>query len=131
MLFLVLLSGCTAKWAELNNAGMKGLAATQLILSSFIAFAIIATLGFSVRDMLRRHKEKKEKRTSMASIESDADTKKKNRLSSFFTVNVRADDDASAPSLEQQQQQQQLNGGRSKFWNCGRTRAVADDGTSE
>ena len=42
VLWLLLLSGCAAKWADLNPGGQKGLAAMQLFLSSFVALLCVA-----------------------------------------------------------------------------------------
>lgn len=59
VLWLVLLSGCTAKWADLAPSGMAALAALQLLLSSGVAFTVAATIGHSLVLMVRRRKRAK------------------------------------------------------------------------
>jgi hypothetical protein len=93
VLYLVLLSGCTAKWADISKSGLKGLAAAQLLLSSALAFAIIAMLVMGLVRWDRRRKEKKAERASIGSVASDGDgdgdttmgLSMKKRFSSFFS----------------------------------------------
>jgi hypothetical protein len=147
VLYLILLSGCTAKWAELSKSGLKGLAAAQLFLSSALAFAIISMLVLAFMSYNRRRKEKKAERASLGSVSDSNNNIKvtmKQRVSSFFKCGAKLDDDNNLPSqngegvhalseTSQQQQQQQrscFGGSLSRMapWNCVRgNRAVADD----
>jgi hypothetical protein len=150
VLYLVLVSGCTAKWADISKPGLKGLAAAQLLLSSAIAFAIIAIMVMGLIAMNKRRKEKKAERASLGSIASsdgDGSTRMsiKKRLSSFFnggskTENTNGENSDGIQALngtvgdagEAKQQQQRLcfGGSLAKMapWNCVRgNRVVADD----
>lgn len=118
VLYLVLLSGSVAKWANISWSGMQGLAAAQLILSSGIAFATVALiLTPIVRWLLRFWANKRQKMitnqadSSAEDVPMDEDssppdgsdehsTEKalapsrkeslKDRLSAMFTISVRA-----------------------------------------
>lgn len=112
MLFLVLLSGCTAKWATLNNSGLRGLAAAQLILSSAVAFACITLIAFALIDMVKKHKANKLK----AKQEKDGSTGRSKRNSStkgsFLSVEVRAGPDGViAPELTDLNAETDAHGG--------------------
>ena len=89
VLFLVLLSGCTAKWANLDNSGLKGLAAAQLILSSGLAFGTIAALVLSIKAKIKQSKEAKAAAAAAAG-EEDNEKGGKKQKSKFFTLNVHA-----------------------------------------
>ncbi|KAL4548349.1 hypothetical protein Ndes2526B_g00925 [Nannochloris sp. 'desiccata'] len=152
VLYLVLLSGCTAKWAEISKHGLKGLAAAQLLLSSAIAFAIITMLVLGSMKWNNKRKEKKADRASIGSVGSDGENttgvSMKKRFSSFFNGSVKTDNSNGTPTQNsedihtlplntglaeefQQQQQRTCFGGsltRMAPWNCVRgNHLVADD----
>jgi len=98
VLWLVLLSGCTAKWANLNDSGLKGLAVTQLILSSAVAFACAAGIAYSIVALIKRRKKKKAAKENNAGNVDDVapseDCKKSGRYSSFLALVGRAREEA-------------------------------------
>jgi len=154
VLYLILLSGCTAKWAEISKSGLKGLAAVQLLLSSAIAFAVITMLVLGSIIWNDKRKEKKADRASIGSIGSDGENtvSMKKRFSSFFNGSVKIERSNGAPSQNgednqalstgvaeeiQQQQQQQWScfaGSLTRMapWKCvGKNRAAADDAPAD
>lgn len=106
VLFLVLVSGCTAKWAGLGSGGLKGLAVAQLFSTSAVAFAILATTVLSITHWIRKARE--HRRSSASSLgdkpdegkrRSDASGSLKTRMASLINIAARAGSRPSEPKI--------------------------------
>jgi hypothetical protein len=110
VLWLALLSGCTAKWADPPRNGMKAMAAAQLLLSSGIVFAVVVLLGMKLPGAVKRQASKLKSRIDTGggdeAVGGSAKAKLKRQLSSFLNVVVRAGPDDS-PQIQEEHQQTQ------------------------
>lgn len=130
----MLLSGCTAKWAGMSEAALRGLAAAQLLLSSSVAFCGIVLIALTIKKKVKHYKAKKEAKKADGSNSGKTGTS-----SSGFMVNVQAGpaDDSNDASNDQTgdgnaqegAQRFQIGATLAKYmpWAFGRRRAVADD----
>jgi hypothetical protein len=100
VLWLVLLSSCTAKWADISEEGMRGLAAAQLLLTSGVAFAAVALLALQVRKRVLASRAAKATRAAEAAAGGEGALKRARSWAATVFVKASAGG-ARAPAPEQ------------------------------